>query len=86
MSDNTAVVIMCPPYPEFEEAPEDQGHCELFDCPKCKSKMWLSDKKKGILMFSSCINKEIILGCFDCIKKILIDDPDIFLRSVKLDI
>lgn len=72
------VIIMCPPYPEYKEAPKDQSHCELFECPKCKEKMWLSEKKKGALMFSSCIGKEILLGCYDCIKKTIESDPSFF--------
>ena len=47
------VVIACPPHSEYVTQPDDQSHCELFECPKCKSKMWLSKKKKGIIMFAS---------------------------------
>lgn len=68
---NDCVIIMCPPYPEFQEPPEDQSQSELFNCPNCNSQMWLSERKKGALMFSSCINKKIILGCYDCIKILL---------------
>lgn len=74
-------VIACPPYPQYEEAPKDQSHCELRDCPKCNNKMWLSQKKKGVLMFSACLSKDILLGCYDCIKKIVEEDPYFFLES-----
>jgi hypothetical protein len=72
-TSNDCVVIMCPKYSEYKEAPKDQSHSELFDCPECNCKMWLSDKKKGALMFASCLGKEIIFGCYDCIKQILED-------------
>jgi hypothetical protein len=72
------VVVMCPPLSSYKEAPKDHSHSELFECPKCKEKMWLSERKKGILMFASCLNKEILLGCYHCIKKITEDDPSLF--------
>lgn len=81
---NDLVVVMCPPYPEYKEAPQDQSHSELFDCPKCKSKMWLSQKKKGALMFAACIGKEIILACYDCITEISTKDQSIILDSKKV--
>ena len=81
---NDAVMVMCPPSPEYKEAPEDQSHSELFDCPKCKNKMWLSQKKKGVLMFASCIGKEIILACYNCITKMAKEDPSLFMESKKV--
>lgn len=41
------MVGMGPPLSDYEKPPEDQSHSELFDCPKCNEKMWLSEKKKG---------------------------------------
>lgn len=84
MSD--LVIIMCPPYPEYKTAPKDQSKSKLIDCPKCKNQMWLSDKKKGVLMFASCINKEIILACYDCITKMAHEDPSIIIGSQKMDL
>jgi hypothetical protein len=85
-SSNDCVVVMCPPYPEYQEAPEDHSHSELFDCPKCNSQMWLSEKKKGVLMFSSCLNKEIILGCYNCVKRLL-EEPSLSTAEIlKVDI
>lgn len=83
---NDLVIVMCPPYPEYKEAPADHTHSELFDCPKCKSKMWLSEKKKGIIMFSSCVNKNILLACYDCITKMAWKDSEFFAdhKMVKL--
>ena len=69
---------MCPPYPQYKEAPSDQSRCELFDCPKCKSKMWLSEKKKGVLTFASCMNRDILLACYDCIKEVAENEPELF--------
>ncbi len=80
------VIVMCPPHSDYPEAPKDQSHCELFDCPKCKEKMWLSEKKKGVLMFASCLGKEIMLGCYNCIKNIVEKDPSLFLDSKKVDL
>lgn len=86
MNSNDLVIVMCPPYPEYKEAPKDQSHCDLFDCPKCKGKMWLSQRKKGVLMFSSCLHKDILLGCYNCIKEIISKDPSLILETVKVDL
>lgn len=67
MSDDL-VVVMCPPLSSYVKKPDDHSHSEIFDCPICKEKMWLSDKKKGLLLFASCLKKDILLGCYDCIK------------------
>lgn len=75
------IIIMCPPYPEYEEPPEDQSNCELFDCPKCKSKMWLSQNKKGKISFHSLLKDEIILCCYDCLKKIANDNPEFLIDA-----
>lgn len=80
------VVIMCPPYPEYKEQPKDQSHCELFDCPKCKGKMWLSEKKKGVLMFAASAMCDILLGCYDCIKKEIGKDPAFFAEHERVDL
>lgn len=86
MNTSDLVVVMCPPYPEYKEAPKDQSHSELRDCPKCKSQMWLSEKKKGLLLFASCLNKEILLACYHCITKMAEKDPSIFMDSKKVDL
>lgn len=86
MNHDDCVIVMCPPYPEYKEQPKDQSHCELFDYPKCKEKMWLSEKKKGMLMFASRLNKEIILGCYDCIKKIVKKNPKILMQTTQVDL
>ena len=77
---------MCPPYPEYKEALKDQSHCELFECPMCKNQMWLSEKKKGALMFSSCLGKEILLGCYDCIKQEVENNPSFFIGSQQVNL
>jgi hypothetical protein len=87
MTDNNdLVVVMCPPHSDYPSAPKDQSHSELRDCPKCKNQMWLSEKKKGVLLFSSCIGKEIIFACYHCITKMVTDDPSLFMDSKKVDI
>lgn len=86
MISNDLVVVMCPPYPEYKEAPKDQSECELRDCPKCDGLMWLSEKKKGVIMFSSCLGRTILLGCYGCIKREIEKNPDIILKSVKMNL
>lgn len=83
---NNSVVIMCPPLADYPEAPKDQSASELRECPKCKNQMWLSEKKKGVLMFASCIGKDIILACYHCVTKMVEKDPTIITGSKKVDL
>lgn len=85
-SKKDLVIIMCPPLDDHPEAPKDQSQCELFDCPKCKNKMWLSEKKKGALMFSACHDNEILLCCYHCLKKMVKEDPDFFSDHIRVDL
>lgn len=66
---NNTVLVACPPLKDFPDAPKDQSECTLTDCPDCKDKMWLSQKKKGVLLFASLVNKDIFLRCYTCFKK-----------------
>ncbi len=81
MSENDLLVIICPPLSDFPEAPKEHSHCELFDCPKCKEKMWLSEKKKKVLLIASLMDKQIILACYHCIKKMSKQNPSLFKES-----
>lgn len=85
-SKKDLVIFMCPPYPEYKEAPKDHSHSELRDCPRCKEKMWLSEKKKGALMFASCIGKEILLACYTCITRLAKEEPELFTESKRVDL
>jgi len=86
MKENDLLIVMCPPYPEYKEQPKDQSHCDLRDCPKCSGKMWLSAKKKGILLFAASLEKHIILGCYDCIKKYVMENPHVFTDSEQINL
>lgn len=77
------VYIACPPLSEFEEAPKDQPNCQLTDCPKCKEKMWLSGKKRGVLMFAAVSNRDIYLACYKCFEQYAKDNPKI-IRHTKM--
>lgn len=80
------VIVMCPPLSDYPEAPKDQSKSELFDCPKCKQKMWLSEKKKGVLAFASCIGKPIILAFYPCIEEMVKKDPSLIMKHKRVDI
>lgn len=69
ITSKDAVMIMCPTLADYKEAPIDQSPCEPFDCPKCKEKMWLSAKKKGVILFAALVEREVILACYNCITK-----------------
>ena len=79
-------IITCPPLEDYPGAPKDQSHSELLDCPKCKNKMWVSEKKKGVIMFSACLGNDILLRCYRCLAKEVKDDPVYFKDSMRIDL
>lgn len=80
------VVLMCPPFSDYPNPPEDHSHSELFDCPRCNEKMWLSDKKKGALTLAACMKTETLLGCYPCIKKYVEEQHQFFKQFNKVDL
>ena len=80
------IFVMCPPYPQYETAPSDQSHSELVECPHCKSKMWLSEKKKGVIQFAAVMCKELLISCYDCVTQLAKDNPELFMDSERVDI
>ncbi len=80
------VVVMCPPYPEYQEKPADHSESRLINCPMCNEKMWLSNKKEFYLMFSSYSGKEILLGCYNCITKEFEENTPIGEELVKVEL
>jgi hypothetical protein len=79
-------IIICPTFSEFPEQPSDQSKCELIDCPLCINKMWLSQKKKILFIFSENINKDIFLGCYDCFEKFAKKNKDLFNKKENIKI
>lgn len=86
IEDNNICIIPCPPYPEYLEQPLDQSHCELSDCPKCDGKMWLSEKKIAAISLAEIIGREIILGCYNCIRKWADENPELLMQSKRIGI
>lgn len=86
MKKTDMVMVMCPPLSDYPEAPKDQSHSELRECPKCKEQMWLSEKKKGALLFSALINKDIVLACYRCITKMVEADPTLVKGAKQVDL
>ncbi len=83
---NALAIVICPPYPQFEEGPSDQSRCQLVECPHCKNKMWLSEKKKGVIQFAAVMCKRLLISCYDCIEKVAKDNPELFRDSERVDI
>jgi ssDNA-binding Zn-finger/Zn-ribbon topoisomerase 1 len=86
MNKDELVIVACPPLVDFPESPKDQSESTLVDCPKCKAKMWLSQKKKGVLLFSSCLNRDTMLACYRCITDYAYKNPEIFSKGEMLNI
>jgi len=80
------VMFPCPDLKSYPEAPADQSESELFDCPKCKEKMWLSVKKKGYITFCAVLNKKIVLACYPCIKEMAENDHALILDAKQVNI
>lgn len=83
---NDLVIFPCPPLSLFKEAPKDQSESQLVDCPDCKKKMWLSEKKKGLLISCVVSNTDIVLKCYDCITEYAKEHPELFLDAELLGI
>ena len=81
-STKDLVVIPCPNFAKFKIQPDDQSKCELIDCPMCGEKMWLSEKKMGVLEISRVLDKDIVIGCYDCIEKFAIENKLLFKGSL----
>lgn len=86
MSKNDLVMIPCPDLKSYPEAPKDQSASDLFECPKCKEKMWLSQKKKGAIMFSAAIGKKIILACYPCMTEMVENDHALILDAKQVNL
>jgi hypothetical protein len=86
MTKKDCAIIMCPPFSDYPEAPEDQPDCQLFKCPMCLCKMWVSEKKRGVLNYDSSINKEIFISCYHCFEDMAEKDPEFILNANRVDI
>ena len=84
--DKQRAMFPCPDLKSYPEAPKDQSKSELFDCPSCKEQMWLSEKKKGALLFSALINKDIVLACYRCVTKMVEADPSLVMGAKQVDL
>ena len=75
---NDLIIIMLPPFSEFKEAPKDQSASRLIDCPECKQKCWISEKKSELFLDHYLLKNEILMTCYHCITKRAKTDPDFF--------
>jgi hypothetical protein len=69
MKDEKLTFIFCAPLSKFPEQPKDYSSSCLVDCPMCKEKMWLSSKKREMILISNKANRKLIMYCFDCFEK-----------------
>jgi hypothetical protein len=86
MTKKDLVVITWPPLSDFSEAPKDQSASDIRECPLCDDKMWLSERKKGLIMFAACANQDILLACYNCIIKKAQENPSFFKGSERVNI
>lgn len=75
------IIIACPSYSLYKKSPDDQSYSELADCPICKLKMWLSEKKKELILMHTTKGDEIQLICYNCFKKEAVECPEFFKGS-----
>jgi transcription elongation factor Elf1 len=77
MKDNYCFVIFCPPLSIFPIAPKDQPRCTEINCPHCNKHMWISEKKRAIKDSCKKDGKDILLACYVCFAKLVIDNPEL---------
>lgn len=78
------VFMFCPPLSQYQEQPLDISKCTIEDCPKCKNKMWLSEKKKEIIKKNE--KENIYLLCFNCFSEFAKDNPKMFLNHKRINL
>ncbi len=86
--EKTVAVIFCPPLSSYKEQPSDISKCELIDCPLCKEKMWLSEKKNAIKKLCEITKREIFFGCYDCFEKEFKNNKEIYadFKVIRIDV
>jgi len=83
---NDEVYVFCPPLSLYPEQPKDQSHCELVDCPECSQKMWVSDKKKGMMKFAETLGRKIIILCYPCFMNFCKEHPEIVINGTQVNL
>lgn len=56
-------VIAGTPFRDFPQPPSDQPGSELVKCPQCNKKMWLSKKKRQMILSMN----DLFVACWYCI-------------------
>lgn len=72
-------------HPDFvvhvEQLMKEQPGIELFDCPECLKKMWVSKKKRKLLKTCQQNNVDYLYACWNCMKEDFSENKD--LRGAK---
>ncbi len=76
VKNNDVIVLFCAPHSKYPDVPKDYSNSILVDCPHCKLKMWLSEKKESIKKLAEAMEKEIIFACFDCFMELAKKHPE----------
>jgi hypothetical protein len=63
MDDEHLFIIPGMPLKDFPIAPTDQPGCKLVTCNHCNKKMWLSEKKRILIME----HPEPFVACWHCL-------------------
>jgi hypothetical protein len=61
----TKATLFCDPLSLYHEPPKRKEKYQLFDCPQCDDKMWVSEKKKELIK----IIDDLLLICRLCFDK-----------------
>ena len=60
------IYVACVPVSFIANQPPDQSPCTIQDCPHCKAKMWVSEKKRAFQKYNP---KKVKIYCGECIAK-----------------
>lgn len=61
----TKATLFCEPLSLYHEPPKRKEKYQLFDCPSCDDRMWVSDKKQDLVR----IMDNVVLICSICFDK-----------------
>ena len=82
---NDLVLVFCPPLSKYQEQPKDMSKCIIIDCPECKNKMWLSEKKEEIIKIAKIKKSNVVCVCYDCFLFIAKDHPE-WKEHIRIDL
>lgn len=79
-------ILFCAPLKDYPEKPKDYSESTIIKCPKCSQEMWFTEKKKILVDYFESFKLDYTLFCFDCLRKLVMENKDDFKDAVQINI